>query len=154
MQILALILVIVIFFARPRCKCSHTRAHTHPYERTHAHPTSMRTSEELSWIGKSRDWSSHRRCLVVDGHVAYHWKNSAVKSWNKSRKIRTPVSSRGLESGWADSTTRNPTVYGNASARTFRQTPTLAPGSRVCIPRSARPHMATTPLPDPPRTLQ
>jgi len=65
-----------IFFARPcyRCRHSHTRAHTHPYECTHAHPTPMNTSEELSWTGKSRDWRSHHRRLVIDGHFAYNWK--------------------------------------------------------------------------------
>jgi hypothetical protein len=100
-----------VFFLRDpvRRRRSHTRVHTHPYERTHAHPTHMSTSEELSWTGKFRDWRSHHRRLAVDGHVAYHWKNSAVKSWNKSRKMQAPVSSRGFEPRWAGSTTRNPT---------------------------------------------
>jgi len=33
-----------------------------------------------------------------------------VKSWNKSRKMQVPAQSRGLEHGWAGSTTRNLTV--------------------------------------------
>jgi hypothetical protein len=46
-----------LFFSRPsyRRRCSHTRAHTHPYECTHTHPTPISTFEELSWTGKSRD---------------------------------------------------------------------------------------------------
>jgi len=43
---------------------THTRTHTLPYEH----------------LDKFRDWWSHHRRLAVDGHVAYHWKNIAVKS--------------------------------------------------------------------------
>jgi hypothetical protein len=96
------------FFARPnRCRCSHKWAHTQPYEPTHVYPTPMSTSEKLSWTDKSRDWWSRHKCLAVDEHVAYHWKNSAVKSWNKSKKIRWPMSNRGIKPRWAGSFTRN-----------------------------------------------
>jgi hypothetical protein len=76
----------------------------------------MSTFEELSWTSKSWGRSHHKR-LAVDRHVAYHWKNSAVKSWNKSRKMRPPVSSRGLEPGWAVSTTRNLTSWATLSSQ-------------------------------------
>jgi len=45
--------------------------------------------------------------LAVDGNIAYHWKHNAVKSWDKFRKMRSTVPSRGLEPGWVGSTTRN-----------------------------------------------
>jgi len=61
------------------------------------------------WAGRSRDSRSHHGRLTVDGDVAYHWKHSAVKSWNKSRKIRAIMPSRGLEPEWTGSTTKNPT---------------------------------------------
>jgi hypothetical protein len=101
--------LIFLFFMRPNYRCRHSqaRAHTHPYKRTHVHPTPISTFEELSWTDKSRDWRSHHRRLTVNGHVIYHWKNSAIKFWNKSRKIRAPMSSRGLKLGWAGSTIRN-----------------------------------------------
>ena len=45
--------------------------------------------------------------LAVDGNIAYHWKHNAVKSFDKSRKMRSTVPSWGLESGLEGSTTRN-----------------------------------------------
>jgi hypothetical protein len=74
----------------------HTRMHTHPYD-MYANPTSMSTSKD--WAGRSWGSRSHHRRLVVDGDVIFHWKHSAVKSWNKSRKIRAPMLSRGLNPG-------------------------------------------------------
>ena len=38
----------VFFEHQYRHRRSYTRAYTHPYERTHAHPTPMSTSERLS----------------------------------------------------------------------------------------------------------
>jgi hypothetical protein len=93
-------------------KSEYTRAYTHLYKCTHAHSAPVSVFEELSWTGKSvksQDWWSHHKRLVVDGHVAYYWKNSAVKSCNKFRKIRAPVSGQRLELVWVCSTIRNPT---------------------------------------------
>ena len=57
--------------------------------------------------GTSRYWWSHHIRLAVDGNIAYRWKHNAVKSWDKFRKMRSTVPSRGLEPGWVGSTTRN-----------------------------------------------
>jgi hypothetical protein len=70
-----------------------------------------------NWTGKSWSSQSHHRRLAVDGNVAYNLMHSAGKSWNKSRKIRTPVSSRGLEPWWAGFTTRNPTNWSMIRSR-------------------------------------
>jgi hypothetical protein len=60
-----------------RCKRSQTRAHTHSYERTHTHPTSMSISEEPSQTDKSQDSTiglkqySHQHravCRVMHAH--------------------------------------------------------------------------------------
>jgi hypothetical protein len=78
-----------------------------PITRTHIFtPMNTRTQILPLWappkdsVRRSRDSRNHHRHLAVDGDVAYHWKHSADKSWNKSRKIRAPVSSRELERGW------------------------------------------------------
>jgi hypothetical protein len=67
----------------------------------------------MKWASKSRNSRSHRKRLVVDGDVAYYWKHSAVKSCNKSRKIRGPMPSRWLKHWWADFTTEksNQLIY-------------------------------------------
>jgi hypothetical protein len=52
------------------------------------------------WANRSWDSRSHHRCLAIDGDdIAYHWKHSANKSWNKSRNMRAPVPSCGLKHG-------------------------------------------------------
>jgi hypothetical protein len=55
-------------------RCSQTRTYTHSYERTHTLPLWAPLKD---WAGKSWGWRSHHRCLAVDGHTTYHWKNSA-----------------------------------------------------------------------------
>jgi hypothetical protein len=61
------------FFFEKHSRRSHTRAYTHPYERTHAHPTPMSTSGRPSRRIGSWNWRSHHRRLAVDGNVASHW---------------------------------------------------------------------------------
>ena len=75
---------IYIFLTQYRRKRSYTRAYTHLYERTHAHPTPMSTSERLSRhiilrFTKSPQAPRHRpeRLLSLKAHHR--------KSWNKSR---------------------------------------------------------------------
>jgi hypothetical protein len=84
-----------------------TRTHTHPYEDTYANPTLMKTSD---------------RHLAIDGDVVYYWKHSTVKSYNKFRKMRAPVSSRGLEPRWAGSTTKNPISRATLSSQQCQYT--------------------------------
>jgi hypothetical protein len=84
-----------------------TCTHTHPYEDTYANPTVMKTSD---------------RRLAIDRDVAYHWKHSTVKSCNKFRKMRAPVSSRRLEPGWAGSTTNNPISWATLSSQQCQYT--------------------------------
>jgi hypothetical protein len=79
-------------------KRSYTRAYTHPYERTHAHPTPMSTSERLSRQIRSWDWRSHHGRLAIDGNVASHWKN-IPPLWD------TQMSNLGFELWWAGGTT-------------------------------------------------
>jgi hypothetical protein len=91
------------------------------YGYTYANSTPMSTSEGLSqqilkftntrtqtlplwappknWAGRSWSSWSHCRCLAVDGDVVYHLMHSAGKSWNKSRKMRTPVQVEDLNPG-------------------------------------------------------
>jgi hypothetical protein len=101
-----------------RRRCS-TRTHSSlAINTTYVNPTLMSTLKDCA--GTSRDWQSHRRHLAVDGNVIYHWKNNTVKSWNKSRKIRTPVPNRGLEPWWAGSTTRNLTNWARLNSHLGR----------------------------------
>jgi hypothetical protein len=79
-------------------KRSYTRAYTHPYERTHAHPTPMSTSGRLSRQIGSWDWRSHHGRLAIDGNVASHWKN-IPPLWD------TQMSNLGFELWWAGGTT-------------------------------------------------
>jgi len=51
-----------------------------------------------------RDWRSHHSCLAVNGNIAYHWKNKAVKSWNNS--LPTGVEPRTSGAARAAATTR------------------------------------------------
>ena len=67
---------------------------------THAHPITMSTSERLCWyiilrLTKPRHMHhSQQECLLsLNAHRR--------KIWNKSRKIRAPVSSLRLEPWWA-----------------------------------------------------
>ena len=69
------------------------------------------------WTGRSGDFRSHHWRLVVDGNVAYHLTHNAGKFWNKSRKVRAPVPSRGLEPGWIGSTTRDLTNWSMISSQ-------------------------------------
>jgi hypothetical protein len=78
-----------------------------PITRTHIFtPMNTRTQILPLWaplkdlVRRSRDSRNHHRHLAVDGDVTYHWKHSAGKSWNKSRKIRALVPSREPERGW------------------------------------------------------
>jgi hypothetical protein len=78
-------------------------------------------------LSAGRSWSSrsHHRRLAVDEDVAYHLMHSAGKSWNKSRKIRTPVPSQWLKPWWTDSTTRNTINWSMISSdRSMFLTPT------------------------------
>jgi hypothetical protein len=59
-------------------KRSYTRAYTHLYERTHAHPIPMSTFERLSRRIGSWDWRSHHRRLAIDGNVASLKEYSAI----------------------------------------------------------------------------
>jgi hypothetical protein len=45
---------------------------THPYEHTHAHPTSMSTSERLSRLDLEIYEVGHQERLTVDGDVTSH----------------------------------------------------------------------------------
>jgi hypothetical protein len=49
---------------------------THPYEYTHAHPTSISTFEKLWQLDLEIYEVGHQECLAVDGDVASHWKNN------------------------------------------------------------------------------
>jgi hypothetical protein len=49
---------------------------TQPYEYTHAHPTSMNTSERLSQFNLEIYEVGHQERLNIDGDVASHWKNN------------------------------------------------------------------------------
>ena len=42
----------------------------YPYE----HLWRTKLDRQISW-----DWRSHHRRLTINGHVAYHWKNNAIK---------------------------------------------------------------------------
>jgi hypothetical protein len=86
--------------------CALINTNTYPMS------TSKKLCRHISRLTKSLQaprfrWKHHhhRRHTIV-GNVANHWKNNAVKSWNKSRKIRTPMKWRGLESWWVVSTIR------------------------------------------------
>jgi len=80
---------------------STTCTHTHPYE--HTYTTLPQWAPQKDYARGSRDSRSHHMRLAVDRNVAYHKKHSAVKSWNKSKKIRVPVPSRELEPEWSGS---------------------------------------------------
>jgi hypothetical protein len=93
-------------------KRSYTRAYTHPYERTHAHPTPMSTSERLSRQIESWDWRSHHGRLAIDGNVASHWKNIPP--------LRdTQMSNLGFELWWAGGTTTLLTTQPQVGSRNF-----------------------------------
>jgi len=80
--------------------------HTHPYEHTYVNPIPMSTFEKLYWhisISTKPLQSSRCRRNVV---FAYHWKHDAIKSCNKSIKLRALVSKSRLKSRWIGSTTR------------------------------------------------
>ena len=70
-----------------------------------------------NWTGRSGDSRSHQWRLVVDGNVAYHLTHNAGKSWNKFKKVRAPVPSRGLEPEWVGSTTKDLTNWSMISSR-------------------------------------
>ena len=90
--------------------------HTHSSLWTHVHKPYPYEHLRKTWTSRSGDsWSHHWR-LVVDGDVAYHLKHNAGKSWNKSRKVRALVPSRGLEPGWVGSTTRDLTNWSMISS--------------------------------------
>ena len=74
---------------------AYKRSDTHLYEYIHA---ILPLYDQETEPADSR-WS-HHWCLAIDWHVGYRWKNSAVKFWNKSRKMRAPVPSQVLESWW------------------------------------------------------
>jgi hypothetical protein len=81
-------------------------------------PTPMNPSKD--WADRSRDSRSHHKRFVVDVDVTYHWKHSAIKSWNKSKNMGALVPSRGLELWWAGSPTKNPTSWSMISFRVYK----------------------------------
>ena len=91
--------------------------------RTHTHHMNTRTktlplwAPPKDWTGRSGDSRSHHWRLVVDGNVAYHLTHNAGKFWNKSRKVRAPVPSRGLKLEWIGSTIRDLTNWSMISSR-------------------------------------
>ena len=84
------------------------RTHTHPYKYTYVNPIPISTSEELR---RSTDFKIHK--VITDTLLSTETlpttENIAPLNPEKPRKIRAPVPSRELESGWIGSTTRNPT---------------------------------------------
>jgi hypothetical protein len=90
--------VVIFYFRITQYNVDAQNTHAHSPLWTHVRkPCPMSTSEGLS---------QHitRFMKSPQGDITYHWKYSAVKSWNKSRKMQAPVPSRGLEPGWASST--------------------------------------------------
>jgi hypothetical protein len=45
---------------------------THPYEHTHAHSTSINTSERLNWFNLKIYEFDHQECLAVDTSIVSH----------------------------------------------------------------------------------
>ena len=99
------------------------------------------------WTGRSGDFRSHHWHLIVDGNVAYHLTHNVGKFWNKSRKVRAPVPSRGFEPGWIGSTTKNLINWSMISLLLFsfcwRSFFNLAPLSA----QPAQHHHSTQPIP-------
>ena len=72
-------------------------------------------------ISTSKRFSRQILHLAIEGHTSYHTieRIALVKSWNKSRKMRTPVPSRGLKPWWIGSTTKNLTSWVTLSSLWF-----------------------------------
>jgi hypothetical protein len=51
---------------------THTRTSTQPYKHMHAHPTSMSTSERLSWFDLKIHEIDYQECLTIDEYVVSH----------------------------------------------------------------------------------
>jgi hypothetical protein len=65
--------ILLLFFEKHSTNAdTHTRMSTHPYEHTHAHPTSMSIFERLSRLDLEIHKVGHQERITVDGDVASH----------------------------------------------------------------------------------
>jgi hypothetical protein len=94
----------------------HTRAYTHYYERTHAHPTLW--APPKNWVGPANlEIDEITIGASLSTNMSLTTKRIApLNPGINSEKYEHPHLSRELQSGWAGSTTRNPTRWATLSS--------------------------------------
>jgi hypothetical protein len=55
---------------------TYTHTGIYLYEHTYLHSTPMSTSERLSWLDFEIHEVGHQERLIINGNVAFHWKNN------------------------------------------------------------------------------
>jgi hypothetical protein len=89
----------LLIFLRDPVIDAEAHIHEHTITPMNTHFTPLSTSEELSWTGKSQDWRSYHRRLMVDGYVTYHWKIAPLNTRINFEKYEHPCQVGNLNPG-------------------------------------------------------